>query len=183
MSGEGQETWKSVILNGTESWRTWGINANNPAVTGFYTYDINDYDAINVKAFCSHLNGAVKDVWGGSDVGIGFARAAYGESRYFMYCVPSSLLPDISAGHEVALLKAYLAAQYAAGTPVQIAYKMAEPVPFTATGTQPIPALSGVNTLYTDSGDISVSGRTDMIWLTQSLIDRIAALETAAVSE
>ena len=79
--------------------------------------------------------------------------------------------------------KSYCAAQYAAGTPVQIAYKLAEPVPFTATGTQPIPALSGVNTLYTDSGDISVSGRTDMIWLTQSLIDRIAALETAAVSE
>lgn len=48
---------------------------------------------------------------------------------------------------------------------------------------QQIAALYGVNTLYTDSGDTSVSGRTDMIWLTQSLIDRIAALETAAVSE
>ena len=120
-------------------------------------------------------------MWGGTNAGIGFE--VVGESRYFMYCVPTSLLPDISAGKEVASLKAYLAAQNAAGTPVQIAYKLAEPVPFTATGTQPIPALSGVNTLYTDSGDISVSGRTDMIWLTQSLIDRIAALETAAVSE
>ena len=36
-------------------------------------------------------------------------------------------------------LNAYLAAQYAAGTPVQIAYKLVEPVPFTATGAQPIP--------------------------------------------
>ena len=78
--------------------------------------------------------------------------------------------------------KEFLAAQYAAGTPVQIAYKLAEPVPFTATGTQPIPALSGVNTLYTDSGDTAVSGRADPVWLTQSLMERIAALESAATN-
>lgn len=60
-------------------------------------------------------------------------------------------------------LNAYLAAQYAAGTPVQIAYKLAEPVPFTATGAQPIPALSGTNTLLTDADSVSVSGRADLI--------------------
>ena len=43
MSGEGQETWKSVSLDGTENWNTWGVNKNNATVTGFYTYDINDY--------------------------------------------------------------------------------------------------------------------------------------------
>lgn len=67
-------------------------------------------------------------------------------------------------------------------TGAQVAYKLDEPRTIQLS-TQQIAALSGVNTLYTDSGDISVSGRTDMIWLTQSLIDRIAALETAAVSE
>ena len=51
VSGEGQDTQKLVILNGTESWNSWGINAHNPAITGFYTYDINDYDAKNKKAF------------------------------------------------------------------------------------------------------------------------------------
>ena len=60
-------------------------------------------------------------------------------------------------------LNAYLAAQYAAGTPVQIAYKLAEPVPFTAAGAQPIPALSGTNTLLTDADSVSVSGRADLI--------------------
>ena len=40
VSSEGQETQKLVILNGTESWNSWGINAHNPAITGFYTYDI-----------------------------------------------------------------------------------------------------------------------------------------------
>ena len=64
MSGEGQETQKLVILNGTESWNSWGINAHNPAITGFYTYDINDYDAKNAKGICSHLETPNQDVWG-----------------------------------------------------------------------------------------------------------------------
>lgn len=35
VTGEGQETWKSVSLDGTENWRTWGVNKNNTNVTGF----------------------------------------------------------------------------------------------------------------------------------------------------
>lgn len=174
VTGEGQETWKLVTLDGTESWGTWGLNANNPAVTGFYTYDINDYDHINVKGICSHLPATAKDVWGGRDVGIGFATV--GMSYYFMYCVPNSLLPDISAGHEVASLKAYLAAQYAAGTPVQIAYKLAEPVPFTVTGAQPIPALSGVNAVLTDANSVTVTGRADPIKRITDLEDAVASM-------
>ena len=174
VNGDGQDTWKPVILNGTESWFSWGINAHNPAVTGFYTYDITDYDAINVKGICSHLAPSGLDVWGGRRAGIGFATN--GESRYFMYCVPTSLLPDISAGHEVASLKAYIAAQNAAGTPVQIAYKLATPTPFTATGAQPIPALAGANTILTDADSATVTGRADPI-------KRITDLEEAVASQ
>lgn len=174
VNGDGQDTWKPVILNGTESWFSWGINAHNPAVTGFYTYDITDYDAINVKGICSHLAPSGLDVWGGRRAGIGFAKT--GESRYFMYCVPTSLLPDISAGHEVASLKAYIAAQNAAGTPVQIAYKLATPTPFTATGAQPIPALAGANTILTDADSATVTGRADPI-------KRITDLEEAVASQ
>lgn len=72
-------------------------------------------------------------------------------------------------------LNAYLAAQYAAGTPVQIAYKLAEPVPFTATGAQPIPALAGANTILTDSDSATVTGRADPI-------KRIEYLEAAVAS-
>jgi hypothetical protein len=174
VNGDGQDTWKPVILNGTESWFSWGINAHNPAVTGFYTYDITDYDAINVKGICSHLAPSGLDVWGGRLAGIGFATT--GKSRYFMYCVPTSLLPDISAGHEVASLKAYIAAQNAAGTPVQIAYKLATPTPFTATGAQPIPALAGANTILTDADSATVTGRADPI-------KRITDLEEAVASQ
>lgn len=173
VSGEGQETQKLVILNGTESWNSWGINAHNPAITGFYTYDINDYDAKNAKGICSHLETPNQDVWGGRNVGIGFATV--GSSRYFMFSILTSSLPDISAGHEVASLKAYIAAQNAAGTPVQIAYKLEKPVPFTATGAQPITALAGVNTVLTDADSATVTGRADPI-------KRITDLEAAVAS-
>lgn len=67
-------------------------------------------------------------------------------------------------------LNAYIAAQYAAGTPAQIAYKLATPTPFTATGAQPIPALAGANTVLTDADSATVTGRADPI-------KRIADLE------
>ena len=173
VTGEGQETQKLVILNGTESWNSWGINAHNPAITGFYTYDINDYDAKNTKGICSHLETPNQDVWGGRNAGIGFVTV--GSSRYFMLSMLTSSLPDISAGHEVASLKAYLAAQNDAGTPVQIAYKLAEPIPFTATGAQPLPALAGVNTVLTDADSATVTGRADPIKRTTDLEDAVAS--------
>lgn len=174
VTGEGQETWKLVTLDGTESWNTWGLNANNPAVTGFYTYDINNYAIINAKVICSNLAAPNQDVWGGRNAGIGLATS--GSSLYFIYSVPTSLLTDISAGNEVASLKAYLAAQYAAGTPVQIAYKLATPTPFTATGAQPIPALSGVNTVLTDANSVVVTGRADPIKRIIDLEDAVASM-------
>lgn len=173
VSSEGQETQKLVILNGTESWNSWGINAHNPAITGFYTYDINDYDAINSKGICSHLETPNQDVWGGRNAGVDFAT--FGSSRYFMFSMMTSSLPDISAGHEVASLKAYLAAQNDAGTPVQIAYKLAEPIPFTATGAQPLPALAGVNTVLTDADSATVTGRADPIKRITDLEDAVAS--------
>ena len=72
-------------------------------------------------------------------------------------------------------MKAYLAAQNDAGTPVQIAYKLATPTPFTATGAQPIPALAGVNTVLTDADSVTVTGRADPI-------KRIEDLEAAVAS-
>lgn len=52
----------------------------------------------------------------------------------------------------------------------QVAYRLAEPVPFTTTGAQPIPALAGVNTVLIDADSATVTGRADPI-------KRIADLE------
>ena len=66
-------------------------------------------------------------------------------------------------------------------TGAQVVYKLATPTTIQLTPQQ-ITALSGTNTLYTDSGDTAVSGRADPVWLTQSLMERIAALESAATN-
>lgn len=155
-TGKGVEMYKVVTLDGTESWYTWGVNANNSAVTGFYTYDINDYATTNTSGICSHLSSLNVDVWGGRNSGIGFSTT--GSSKYFIYSVPTAMLADTSDNSAaIASLKSYLAAQYAAGTPVQVAYKLATPVPFTATGGAEIKALDGVNTLLTDGDTISAT--------------------------
>lgn len=175
VSSEGRETWKYVILNGTESWNTWGINANNPAVTGFYTYGINDYATTNTAGICSHLSYENVDVWGGRNSGIGFS--ATGQSRYFIFSVPTATLADASDNSAaIAALKSYLVAQYAAGTPVQVCYTLAEPVPFTATGGGEIKALRGTNTLLTDGDTLTVTGRED---LTHAISELRAAQATA----
>lgn len=72
--------------------------------------------------------------------------------------------------------KSYLAAQAAAGTPVTIAYKLATPEPFQATGSQSIPALAGENTVYTDGNSLAVSGRSDpTAYIQQQISDAITA--------
>lgn len=66
--------------------------------------------------------------------------------------------------------------------PVTIAYALATPTQFQATGSAPIPALPGVNTVYSDADSVTVTGRADPIHTIQALSDRLAALENAAVT-
>ena len=72
-------------------------------------------------------------------------------------------------------LNTYLAAQHAAGRPVQIAYKLATPTPFTATGAQPLLALAGANTVLTDADSATVTGRADPIKRITDLEDAVAS--------
>lgn len=54
----------------------------------------------------------------------------------------------------------------------QVAYRLAEPVPFTAAGAQPIPALAGANTVLTDADSVSVSGRADLIHIIKKIQEK-----------
>ena len=71
---------------------------------------------------------------------------------------------------------------YASGTAptrgAQVAYKLAEPISFAVTGAQPIPALSGVNTVLTDADSATVTGRADPIKRIIDLEDAIASMTT-----
>ncbi len=59
---------------------------------------------------------------------------------------------------------------------VEIWYRTPTPEPFTATGPQPIPALSGVNTVLTDADSVTVTGRADPIKRITDLEDAVASM-------
>ena len=51
----------------------------------------------------------------------------------------------------------------------QVAYKLATPEPFQATGNQALPAVAGLNTVYTDGDSLAVSGRQDLLYTLQTM--------------
>lgn len=147
VTGEGQETWQAKSFNGTENW---ALYDDGSSAKFFYTADYT-VDSEPLDTICSH-----------------FSKAAF--TRGTIIRVYTSVFTDLDA------YKDYLTAQYAAGTPVQIAYKLATPTPFTATGAQPIPALSGVNTVITDANSVTVTGRADPIKRITDLEDAVASM-------
>lgn len=151
VSGDGNENTKIITLDGTTnmfrlSGEFWNLPQNSsPGIRN--GYDTN----------CSHFP---PETFGGN------------KNKGYLFTKPQLLgkyFQDVNA------FNAYLAAQYAAGTPVQVSYKLAEPVPFTATGAKPLPALVGVNTVLTDADSATVTGRADPI-------KRIEDLEAAVAS-
>lgn len=51
----------------------------------------------------------------------------------------------------------------------QVAYKLATPEPFQATGNQALPAVAGLNTVYTDGDNLDVTGRQDLLYTLQTM--------------
>lgn len=149
VTGEGLETWKAMSFNGTENWALYDDGSSDKF---FYTTDYTA-DGEPLNTICSH-----------------FSKAAF--SRGTIIRVYTSVFTDLDA------YKDYLAAQYAAGAPVQIAYKLASPVPITATGAQPISSLSGANTVLTDADSVTVTGRADPIKRITDLEDAVASMTT-----
>lgn len=151
VTGEGQETWETLTLDGTEDW------AIRDTFIGVYNL-LSPTD--NGKGICTHFN--VKRSYSGDCIII--------EKNGTVY-----LGHALSDKYTVDTWRAYLAAQNDAGTPVQIAYKLATPTPFTATGAQPMPALAGANTVLTDADSATVTGRADPIKRITDLEDAVAS--------
>jgi len=161
VTGEGQETWKMLTLDGTEHWI-----ASDNVVEGMRSYFVPNAVAVTDMPIatestevCTHYKIMVYNA------GI---ESALLSGEPYAYIVTNRF--DSAEG-----LKSYLAAQNAAGTPVQIAYKLATPTPFTATGAQPLSALAGVNTVLTDADSATVTGRADPIKRITDLEDAVAS--------
>ena len=170
--GNGMKEWALLTLDGTESWASWGVNFKTDGLTGFYCRDITDYSPEdNRRALNSHYiyNG---DAYGGKTVGFDFAGSS-STQKYLMITAQNSQLSDTSStAAAVSSWKSYLAAQKAAGTPVTIAYKLASPTTFTATGAKTITAKSSVNTVFSDAGSVKVKYSDD----TYPIPDAVKAL-------
>lgn len=154
VTGKGQETWKLLTLDGndlkfspSENNKFWNMR--------FYTAPGIAFPA-QIK--CTHINGSL----------------FLPNTNYdFIFTTKKQMVGLFETVDE---LNAYCAAQYAAGTPIQIAYKVATPTPITATGDKPIPALAGTNTLLTDGDSLTVTGRADPTHEIQQLRAAVVAL-------
>ena len=151
VAGVGSDEWGIRTLNGGESWGT----ADDGA---YYFYDTITYPTIDTVSarMCTHFMDYSGTSWAGLPDGY---FSTDGVSVRFKL----NSIPDLESW------KSYLASQAAAGTPVQVAYKLATPEPFQATGNQGLPAVAGLNTVYTDGDSLSVSGRQDLLYTLQNM--------------
>lgn len=156
--GEGIKNWERVVLDGTEKWSVRAANYTSYSLL---------LPMRSQTGFCTHYKKILYDAIR-PDTGTGETGCYLEFSTSATFNVPFENVDD---------WKNYLAAQYAAGTPVYVVFEYANKVnePFTATGAQPLPALSGTNTVLTDADSATVTGRADPI-------KRIEDLEAAVAS-
>lgn len=180
VTGVGSKEWEHIELSGVEVISMGNIDADDT----LQQFNIDRVPLLaqpNHTCFCNVLPADWK-VTSGSSIGVW----VYSNTTIVLG-FPRAELTDYGfvAGNTetyATAFKAYLAAKAAAGTPVTIAYKLATPHPFQATGNQTIPALPGTNTVYTDAGNITVTGASDPIATITALQNRVSALESAALN-
>lgn len=155
VTGDGQEMWKIATIDAKK------IKFSSDGNDRFWNLPYHTADGATVasKIICSHFISS---------------KFSVNEPYAFFFTQPKRLQNLFSSVDE---LNDYCAAQYAAGTPVQIVYQsLKEPEPFTATGATPIPALPGVNTIMTDADSVTVTGRADPIKRITDLEDAVASM-------
>lgn len=159
--GNGMKEWALLTLDGTEAWQIGGIASDK---SDWFYQSPRITDAINAapdkgNQYSSHYPfSAVANNTTGQGVAIvwGTIRVRWGDT-----------IPDNTDAW-----KSFLTAQYAAGTPMTIAYKLASPTTFTAAGAKTITAKSGVNTVFSDADSVTVKYSDD----TYPIPDTVKAL-------
>lgn len=172
VTGAGNEEWGLATFDGSEAWTIGGLAADK---RDWYYVTPKISGAINSppksgNEICSHYphyDVANNNTGKGCALVWGAFRVRWGD-----------IIPENTDAW-----KSYLAAQHAAGTPVQIAYKLAEPVAFQATGNGPLLPIPGeANTVMTDADRVIISGRADPIRIIQQL-QAAQSVATQALAE
>lgn len=170
VTGEGQKNVAMKQFDGTEDWGVGGKYLEDGSDWYYETITYTDEALDSVQSAIAASHYPIASVTNENTV----QGAAMAWKRFRIRW--GDTIPENSQD-----FKSYLAAQAAAGTPVTIAYKLATPAPIQATGNAPIPALPGVNTVYTDADSVRVVGRADPVRMIDKLAKRVAALEAAMI--
>lgn len=153
-------TWIGHTLTGNEEWQIYVDQTDNSSTLSFFlpqTAMASHRDTAKCSHYITQVN-ELNSFWIESTV-------TYGRIK-----VASTTIDD---------WKQYLSQQYDAQTPIQIVYEINQPYTIQLTPAQ-ILATSGTNTIYCDTGDVTVTGYEDPRHTVAQLTSRIAALESAA---
>ena len=165
-TGELAVEWAAHSFDGTETLNSYG-NEIGFEITNTMLHAPDDINGMH--CVCSHYKGverygtyanAAKDGYMGVSANKNYIRFVDNASH---------------SGGDKEGFRIYLAAQHAAGTPVQVIWKLAQAQAIQL-APQQFAALHDMNTLYGDGDEIHVKGRQDRAI---ALERRIAALETA----
>lgn len=169
---------KLLVFDGTESFIRLSDMTNQKQSNVFILSPMDSARILWADSKCSHFRNVREAIWAekfDGVVGVCCDNASSSNvyyNKYFRWGNGSNTVDD---------WKAYLAAQYAAGTPVQLCYELAEPITIQLTA-HDIYALQGVNKVWCDAGEMTVSGRKDIMWVTEYLTRKIAELQNAIIS-
>ena len=147
VSGAGNKNAKIVVVDGNEIKFSPGVNPN------YWNLPYNSspgiaFESTNISNYLPP--GTLKN---NSD----------SEFIYTTATLMGSVFPTVENLNE------FCAEQAEKGTPMQICYQLATPEPFQATGNQALPAVAGLNTVYTDGDSLAVSGRQDLLYTLQNM--------------
>lgn len=142
VTGEGSEEWKLVTLTGYEQ---------SHIFSKFFYLDGFSLGEVIVKGVCSHYR---YNLYQNDSIGINTTGTSIVYAPNGAYTLDQTGLDS---------WKSYLAAQASAGTPVQVAYKLANPEPFENSQVS-IPSLKGENKFFTNGENMDIICKTVSFW-------------------
>lgn len=148
VTGVGSKTWEFVEFDGTEDWYQNGEN-------GYFLGEVIDIGLSGNRESISNI--AVNS-------GNSIAPIPDGQFNTWSFTFQRGWCGfSLSFADSLDSWKSYLAAQASAGTPVQVAYKIATPTPFEISKIS-IPSLKGENTIFTSGKNMDIIYKESIFW-------------------
>ena len=171
---------KYMVLDGSEGWY---LNQNG--ATSYFVFHLADVTGEENKAYMSHYRNYPELAFSNTADAINVFRFQNHSSGVTRLCVRPDLSGYNTSDHygAVAQWKAYLAAQKAAGTPVQIVYFTTDGVGELGYPETQILPYEGENEFNSGpENSVTISGRLDPAYQNAQQEERIAALEAAILN-